>query len=78
MTVEPLLDAGQAHAILKELGYRISLKAIYAMAAEGRMPSHKDGRYRYYRRSELMSWVERRMNDSSTANGKSLAEKAAR
>jgi hypothetical protein len=73
---EPLLSSPQAHSVVTELGYRVSYKRFCGMAAEGRLPSHKEGRYRYYRRSELVEWLRQRMDETSTPRGTPLSEGA--
>lgn len=63
---EPLLTATEAAQQVAQRGFRVTAKTLYQWGASGKVPSRKVGRYRYFRLSELLSWVDAQL----TSEGK--------
>lgn len=59
---EPLLDVGQAAALL-----RVHPKTAQKWAREGRIPAIHYGKRWFFRASELDSWVQARVHSSRHA-----------
>lgn len=60
--MERALSADEAAALLQSWGLKgKGPKRVYAMAAAGELPSHKDGRLRFFLQSELEEWFRQRL-----------------
>lgn len=53
-----VMNTRRAAAYLTSRGRKISEKGLYAFIADGRIPSHKSGKSRFFYKQELDDWLE--------------------